>query len=650
MIQNNHTGSTHNTPSNRKITSRQRVVRDSSKKKTKKVKSYPLYIPSNIELDELLRSHPIHVPNARDKMVYLLHKIHAVPAFSGDDEEVNNGYTILHSPYLQSVVDEYAELFAWLINQGVIEVDKGYISGKRSKAYRFTPKYRTKVEKVYISTWTLIRRITQRKKKALKKPLLLPENLFNVTPSELRHERLGYSELAKSRLSCITNWLDDKLTLDTDLALQFLDERLQESIKLNLDRYPMRKYNSAKIIVESFANKRNNITVDDTAGRLHTVLTRLNSPLRALLRYNGKLLKAADIKNSQPVLSLTLLDERLFLKNRMKERIEIYNQGYSNSEYYIVLGDLIKRNSTNSDTIRYKELVLSGNLYSEFGRQLQEHKILSEDIEDGELRSIAKKGLLKSLFNRNQAIGREKIQRAFKQIFPSVYEIFEFIKRNNYKTLACILQNLEAEIVLHKACSELGLSHPDLPLYTIHDSIATTEDNIEVVKVVLSKHLSEALGHPINLETEHWNEEYFEKKKYKKIASSNNDTAKPSCKHQSNAPLGYGYFDYNLLLIPLLRNLRLTAKELGLKQKSFFEGLKQLNILDDFNHPLTEFEEASLFIKTEYTKRTRYRWLLQLVSVKVTDKGFDFLKQLAEDNPDLFPKKRVRIKRAKKTE
>lgn len=615
-------------------------MRDSSKKKTKKVKSYPLYIPNNIDLDDLIGRHPVHVPHARDKLVYLLHQIHAVPAFSGEDEEVDNGYTILYSPYLQTVVDEYAELISWLIHRGIIEIEN-HVDGLRSKGYRFTPKYRTKVEKTHITTWTLIRRIIQGKKNSLKKPHLFPENLLNVTPAELKQEDSGYAELAKSRLSYITKWLDDKLTLDTDLALQFLDERLDESIRLKLDRFPMRRYNTAKIIVESFANKRDNVTVDDTAGRLHTVLTRLNSPLRGLLKYDGKPLAAADIKNSQPVLSLSLLDEGLYVKNRMKERITLYNQEYNNSDYYIMLGDLIKRNSTNSDTIKYKELVLSGSLYTEFGKQLQELGILSRGLEDDELRSIAKRGLLKSLFNSNQAISREKIQWAFKQVFPSVYEIFEFVKSSNYKTLACILQNLEAEIVLHKACFELGLNYPDIPLYTIHDSIATTEDNIEVVKEVLSKHLSDALDHPVKLQTEYWNDEYFEKKKHKKVASANDDVVN----HQINVPLGYGYFDYNLLLIPLLRNLRLTAKELGLKQKDFFEGLRLLNILDDFNHPIEEFEQASLFIKSEYTKKVRWRRLMKLVSVKVTDKGFDFLKQLAEDNPDLFPKKRVRIKR-----
>jgi len=644
MKQNNPAGSANNNPRNRKRTSQKNAVRDGSKKKTKKVTSYPLYIPENIDLDDLLIRYPIDVPNARDKLVYLLHQIHAVPAFSGDDEEVDNGYTILYSPYLQTVVDEYAELISWLINRGIIEIEN-HLDGLRSKGYRFTLKYRTKVEKVHITTWTLIRRIIEGKRYQKKESLLFPIHLYNVTPAELRKHVLGYTALAKSRLSYITKWLDDKLTLDADLSMQFLHERLDESTRLKVDRYPMRKYNMAKIVVESFDRKRDNVTVDDKAGRLHTVLTRLNSPLRALLKYDGKPLAAADIKNSQPVLSLSLLDELLYRKNRMKERIELYNQGYNNSDYYITLGDLIKRNSTNSDTIKYKELVLSGRLYVEFGKQLQGFGIINKGLEDDELKSIAKKGLLKCLFNTNQAISRERIQWAFKQVFPSVYEVFEFVKTHNYKTLACILQNFEAEIVLHKACFELGLNHPDIPLFTIHDSIATTEENIEVVKDVLSKHLSDALEHPVKLQTEYWNEKYFEKEKCKKRVSVNDDVVNASYKHQENTPHSYGYFDYNLLLVPLLRNLRLTAKELGLKQKNFFEGLRQLNILDDFNHPIEEFEQASLFIKSEYSKKIKWRRLMKLVSVKVTDKGFDFLRQLAEDNPDLFPKKRVRIKR-----
>lgn len=645
MNKYNPAGSTPNNPGNRKRTSQKRVVRDGSKKKVKKVTSYTLYIPCNIDIDDLLNRHPIDVPNARDKLVLLLHQIHAVPAFSKEEEnEANNGFTILHSTYLQSLIDEYAVLFRWLIRQGIIEVDNRYVLNDRSKGYRFCLKYRTEVKKVHITTWTLIRRLINGKSRQLKQPALYPQNLLNLSPSEFKKAYLGYSWLAESRLSFLNTWFNDgKLTIHSKEALEYLNEQLNEDLKSPHVKFPMRKFNLSKMIVESLADQVHKFHVDDTAGRLHTFLTCLKSELRAFLRYDGKPLSAADIKNSQPLLSLVFLDYNLFVNNRMKERMEIYNQGNDNSNIYIMLGDLIKRNSTNSDTIRYKELVLSGEMYLWFGKQLQELGILDSAMNDDELRTKAKRGLLKSLFNRNQAIGYERIQWAFKKIFPSVYEIFELVKGRNYKTLACVLQNLEAEIVLHESCTELAINHQLFPLFTIHDSIASTTDNIDKINEVLSKHLFEAIGEVVKPEVEHWDEHYFERKKSKK---QTNPVLAASVQEKINVAPEYGYFDYNLLLIPYYISLTEAAKQLGLKRNKFMEGLRKLNIISEFNLPAEEFEEAKLLLKREFTRKIKRFRTLTLVSTKVTDEGLEFLKQLAEVNPDLFPKKRVRIKRS----
>lgn len=643
MKNRNHVGSTPNNPSIKKRTSQKRVVRDSSKEKINRVETYPLYLPFNLDLDGLLNQYPIHVPNARDKLVYLLHQIHAVPAFNGEDEEALNGYTILHSPYLESLVDEYAELVRWLIAHDVIEVDRGYIPGLKSMGYRFTPKYCTRVEAINITLWTLIRRIIRGKKYDEKKAILFPENLFNVTTAELEHADIGYAKLAKSRLSYLTKWLvDDKLKFDIDRAIQYLEERMEKSFALGNDKFPWRTYTISRILIESFVFRSDKISVDDTAGRFHSVLTRLNSPLRALLDWDGKSLSAADIKNSQPVLSLTLLDERLYHKNRMQERISMYSVKY-NSDYFIMLGDLIKRNSNKPDTLLFKNKVLSGEIYLWFGKELQEMGIIERKFDDVELKFIAKKELLKSLFNRNQAIGREVVQWAFRKLFPSVYEVFEFVKRSNHKALACVLQNLEAEIVLHKACFELALKYPDLLLLTIHDSIATTTENIRLVYEVLSKHLAEALEHPVKLEIENWDEEYFENKKFK--SKMNVEYIRSSSNKKMNATVSYGYYNPDILFSHIYPNLRIVAKELGLKHKNFYESLRQLNIIDEFNHPAKEFEEADLFIKKEHSIRLKFGKSLELVSVKVTDKGFDFLKQLANENPDMFPLRKIKKSR-----
>lgn len=645
MKKNNPVQSTQKSLSKRKYLSQKSVVRDSSKKK---INSYPLYIPNNIDIVELLLLDPINVPNAKDKLYYLMHLIHAVPAFHKDENnELNNGFTILHSRYMQSKVDEYAVLMRWLIKHEIIEVDKGYITEEKSKGFKFKDKYLTEVKKVHITTWTLIRRIIQSNKKSFKSPTLKPQNLYNLSAQEVKNEHLGYSKIAELRLFYLLKWLNNNLTINEESALNFLKDRLTEGLQNPLERFPMHKFNCAKMIVDSLSNPSSRFHVDDTTGRLHTLLTCLKSELRAFLLYNNTPLASIDIKNSQPVLSLVFLDYELFIKNGIKERMDVYyneiNQtsGKSNIYNYIMLRDLIKSNSNKPDLLKYKELVVSGGLYEYFGRKLQELGILNYNIDSKELRSFAKKGLLKSLFNRNQAIGTERIQWAFSKVFPSVYEIFKFIKKKNYKTLACVLQNLEAEIVLHKACKELSDNNPDIVLLTIHDSIATTIDNIDHVKESLSKHLFEALGLPVNLETESWDETLIEKKKNKIINNQIRTISNINCDN-TNSP--YGYFDYEMLLIHYY-SLTEAAKQLGFKRNKFMESLRQLGIINDINIPAIEFEEAKLFLKKEYKLKLRRGKTINMFTTKVTDEGFAFLKQLAEDNPELFPKRKIRVKK-----
>ncbi|MGN6399980.1 MAG: hypothetical protein ACTHMD_05975, partial [Flavisolibacter sp.] len=124
-----------------------------------------------------------------------------------------------------------------------------------------------------------------------------------------------------------------------------------------------------------------------------------------------------------------------------------------------------------------------------------------------EIRSFAKTATFRAFFEKTNASKWCKYVRAFKECFPNVFSIFQLIKRGrgNHNTLACIFQRFESNLILHNICLDINNDFPEVPLFTIHDSIATTEQHIRVVEIYFKKHLKLALGIEPKLNIEPWN-------------------------------------------------------------------------------------------------------------------------------------------------
>ncbi|WP_315814227.1 hypothetical protein [Paraflavitalea speifideaquila] len=542
-------------------------------------------------------------PGVQDKLAYLLHIIHAVPAFR-KDEDINEtgGYTILKSTYIQNRVHEYVMLMGWLTERGILEINGHYIKGKRSMGYRFAPAYRTELTEYRITSWPLIKSILLGKKRSkIEQPVLNPEDLYGVSPVDLQKANMGYSALAKKRLQYLKKWFSNKLNIDTDLAEQYLRSVLNQEQQDKTILQPMHNFNCRKMVLDAVVNHKDMLFyVDDTAGRLHTPLTNLKSELKAFINYDGKPIVAADIKNSQPLLTLVFMDEHLFHKNRMLERIGLYNDRFR------IIGGFARNNSPSlcstlvnfmriqaQDVDLYKNLVLSGELYEYFGRLLLGNGI-AQGLGDIGLRKYAKGQIFRAFFDRNQAINGKDSQalRLFRQHFPTVYEVFRLIKMGKHNTLACSLQNLEAEIVLHKACGELFAINPEVPLFTIHDSIASTIEHYGLVEQVLKKHLSEVLGSDVKIKREPWDESL--------LIKPASEPTQPTPEIQSLSNIGYGYADDTGITKPYTHSVSVVARKLNIGSRTLFKGLRKLNVLyhNDYrqNIPFDEFVDSGYFI------------------------------------------------------
>lgn len=465
-----------------------------NEEKNKKSKRLPLYNPENIDLDKLLSENPPDFKYHKDYFVYIMSLIVSLPSKLKDfDIEKAHGFIPINKQILQKRIHEYRRYLDYLIYHGIIEEDRQYFVGQKSRGLRFTDNFQTKIKRVYIEQKkTLIKSIENiRKEKGCKD--------FCNNIISLPHYDLHY----------LQKWWNDQLRIDFIKAKQYLEEELHLDM-VNPDiKFPIVRYNSRILVVNKLHHLDYLFRLDETAGRLHTLLTQLKTELRQFVTYGGQVLTNIDIVNSQPFLSTILLDDEKILSKNILDKISLYKPKYGKggsdiqSTYSTMLVKFIQKNKNNADVKEYINYVVSGNFYEFFGEKLLESGFITESQN---LRKEAKKIMFSSLFSPNEAIGYKNEMKIFRKLFPTVYHIFKLIKsgKGNHRTLACVLQNIEADVVLNNTCKAISEICPEMPLFTIHDSITTTEEYEEIGKEILKQKLTEYAGLEPKLDVKIW--------------------------------------------------------------------------------------------------------------------------------------------------
>ncbi|WP_412987663.1 hypothetical protein [Pontimicrobium sp. IMCC45349] len=429
--------------------------------------SQDFYIPKNLDIDTLLENHPLNIPNARSKLIYILHLINYIPSTRKDyDIEGNNGFTPLNRKMLQSVVHDYRKCIDYLITHKVIIESNHYIPSEKSKGIKFTSKYNKKVTPIKVYNKSLINGISKKR---------------------------VYDKETTDKLSYLSKWFNDKLEVDFEPGVKYLmDEYIKEVNNPTINN-PELKLNSRLLPFQRLKRGDFAFFVDKTAGRLHTNLTQIKSELRKYISYNGQKLVSIDIINCQPYLSTALLDDKIYTNSNMNN---IYNNTHPNP---IMLVNLINSIKNEKDVIFFRNIVSEGRFYEEYG-----NLITNNHMDIGNSRELAKESAFNTLFSANQSIAFKPELRYFKNAFPNVYKVYSSIKSKKHSILAIILQKLEAELVLHQACRIISENRPDIPLFTLHDSIITTENNVGYVKRVFKNVLKEKLGKEPKFKIEKW--------------------------------------------------------------------------------------------------------------------------------------------------
>lgn len=466
-----------------------------------------LYVPENFDIDELLRKYPPDFDyKKKEYFIYLVHLVINTPTKQKKELLEEEYYVYLNSRLLERKCKNYNHCLKWLVDVGVLETDNWYIKGEKSKGYCFTKEYQTLPKPVAIRQRTLIKAI-------------LKKHDVGGTPKYIDKTIDDYPYLKK--------WYNKGLTIDGEKAREYIENlRRIEYTALYSDREIIKKakkykkklsdyiptivekrYVSRLLVVEKIESGNYTPSIDTSAGRLHSPLTQLKSELRQFLSYNGKKLIAIDVKNSQPYLSTILLNEEKISEHGVLNLVGLYNNNYSNPDniYSIMFAVFVNNNKTSEKTRIFKDLVASGQFYEQFAQLLLDNGVI-EDNGAEENRKKAKEIMFTSMFvANNQAMHIEAV-KIFKKTFPEVYDVFYQIKKSKgeHRALALVLQNLEAQFVLERACRIISEFNPNVPLFTVHDSIVTTPEYVPIIRLVLKNVLTEAVGIKPTLKTEEW--------------------------------------------------------------------------------------------------------------------------------------------------
>ena len=109
-----------------------------------------LYIPENLKLDELISNKsPDFRPFKRDSLCYILHLIYTLPL--SNKKLLSKNFIPINATLLKEVIKNYKDYLIYLEKDlNIIESDNQYIVGEKSKGFRFSKEYRTKVKEIPI--------------------------------------------------------------------------------------------------------------------------------------------------------------------------------------------------------------------------------------------------------------------------------------------------------------------------------------------------------------------------------------------------------------------------------------------------------------------------------------------------------------------
>jgi hypothetical protein len=471
--------------------------------------------------------------------MYLLGLLTAIPSRNKMiAERVREGYVPLHAQTMQGHVRHYNYYLSYLVRVGVIETNGSFRRGApstpgESRTYRYTSLYSgqpVRLEKIRDAK--LRRKLKKERAEGMRELSLAHGHLAHwLEPNgSLQIDEVGARQFADRRL---------QLQQEHPVLLKQKQRTKRKPHKRNQlqTEYsdPMEQRRHAEYNIQCFEEQDLRASVDSRVGRLHSTLTNMSGALRNFVTYEGQTLVSIDIANSQPYLANVLLrpefyeelstskpkpSRKIDVKNRLREgerraqntvgvqscslrygkegnKVKEEREGRGEEDPYTTLvkmGQMLD----GEDVEMFAKLTSSGELYEylrdAFGRELGAQYGTKEN---------AKVAIFEVLFAGNGY--NSKMKSVFQKLFPTVALVFHVFKRGDKTILPRLLQMLEAHIILQAVTTRIAkASHGKIPLFTVHDSIVTTQKYQDHVRGIMEEELTRFVGLPPTLKVDVW--------------------------------------------------------------------------------------------------------------------------------------------------
>jgi hypothetical protein len=280
-----------------------------------------------------------------------------------------------------------------------------------------------------------------------------------------------------------------RLTLDAEATICALASIVVDPEKL---RYAERLVS----IISQGGEYARSISVCDFGHRLHSPVTRMPKALRRAIRIDGKPLVEVDVSASQPILLGLLALEKLRSMNHPSEISKLTQREAERREeealslitWYVFTPthDDFDGWMQPSDLIEFIDICASGDFYEELARTLG---IRCRSAAD---RRIVKKEASRIIFGKHRP--RMRDWRRFYERWPTITRFLGEPKRDGYKNAARTLQRLEAAIMIDGACGEFMERHPEVPVLSIHDSLAVPADAVPLAVAAINRAWESRVG------------------------------------------------------------------------------------------------------------------------------------------------------------
>lgn len=421
-------------------------------------------------------------PNLKlDIAVYYLSLFISLPSHYRNAE--NENYLVsLNSEKLKAIFSKYNKYLDFFTNSKIIEKVLNHSTDKgTSNQYRITEKY--------LFDDIISYEITD---KSLLKKFEITTKENEIENDNLKTDKKAFCHKKRPHL---VRYFDDNLTIDKRLAF----ETIKPYKELNYS-----KYQSGMQLILEYDRKDWKYSIKpESDNRLHTNLTRTNKELRKCLYYKEEKLSAVDIRASQPFFFA------VFLKAFLKKDYNLVKQiGASKLISKKKFEELSNLAIDRDEIIAFVEIILTEDFYTNFSTHLEipidkegkPYKMKTNYIESRSKlqkrrkidfeqpkikesfetkRDYAKSVMMEVFFSSPRTPTKEAKQ--FRTLYPSVSKVMKFIK-DNCISLDKLLSHIESYCLLDFVAMKFSKNHKNIPIWSIHDSLVTTKQNIQLLK------------------------------------------------------------------------------------------------------------------------------------------------------------------------